>query len=763
MKHGLIGLKLHIKGIVQGVGFRPFVYRLAVEKQLTGWINNTSAGVEIEINGSEEQISSFLQEFSRNLPPLAQVDTIEKESVSPKDYSSFQIVESQNIAGEFFPIPADSAICPDCMRELFDPHDRRFRYPFINCTNCGPRYSIIRSIPYDRPNTTMADFILCTDCQKEYDNPLDRRFHAQPVACPVCGPNLWSSTNGTAHKEDKAIQVIRDLIANGKIAAIKGLGGFHLACDALNENAINNLRVRKHRFDKPFAVMVFDETIAKTFFEISSLESTELNSRVRPIVLLKPRSKHLLPKALTQGLDRIGVMLPYTPMHYLLLEPAPDMPPMWVMTSGNLSEEPIAITDESAMQKLSEVADAFLFHNREIHARIDDSVVFSAHNNIHIMRRSRGYAPNAVRLPFQADGIFAAGALLKNTFSIGRGEYSFMSPHIGDLENSETYNSYKLAFDQYQKLFSLSVKSVAVDLHPDYLSTRFAHQYAIEHNLQIIPIQHHHAHLAACMADNGIESNVDCIGICLDGTGLGTDGTIWGGEFLYGGYAQFNRMISLQPMPLPGGDAATHYPARIALSYLHACALSWDTALLAPVNEFSEEQLQAMRWQLENSVNVTTTTSMGRLFDAAASLSGVAQRASFEGQAAMLFEAAADLSEEGEYPIEISNQKVLITPILEALVQDVCEDLPASKISAKFHRTVTRMIVLACQQIRGITSTSICALSGGVWQNRILLELVIPALQKQNFTVLFHKNVPANDGGLSLGQLASAACQINSK
>ncbi|HWR65686.1 MAG TPA: carbamoyltransferase HypF, partial [Bellilinea sp.] len=567
----LAGLKVRVRGIVQGVGFRPFVYGLAVRNQLTGWVRNTSSGVEIEVNGQLDGLQAFLNDLEHQPPPLARIDSLVAETTRANHFTTFEILESQPDPNEFIPVSPDMSICPDCQRELFEAANRRYRYPFINCTNCGPRFSIVRDIPYDRPLTTMADFQMCPACQAEYHDPLDRRFHAQPTACPDCGPQLWFEVNGTRLCErENALQQAREWLKNGKILAIKGLGGFHLACDASSAQAVDELRRRKKRSDKPFALMAFDPESIERECRVTKAERDLLTSPQHPIVLLerKPESKVAASAAPQQ--KSLGFMLPYTPLHLLLLQPEADFPTTLVMTSGNLSEEPIAYRDTEAQDRLAELADAFLMHDRGIHMRVDDSVVRTAREKPYFVRRSRGYAPDPLLLAQEMPPLLATGAELKNAFCLTRQRYAFLSHYIGDMENYETLRSFEEGIRHYERLFRIQPIAIAADLHPDYLATRYAVARSDEEKLPLIQVQHHHAHLAACLADNQWQGDEPVIGVCFDGTGYGSDGAIWGSEFLVGDYRGYQRAAHLKYVPLPGGDQAVRRVARMALAHLWA-------------------------------------------------------------------------------------------------------------------------------------------------------------------------------------------------
>lgn len=776
------GLQVHITGIVQGVGFRPFVYNLAARLALKGWVRNTSAGVDIEVDGEQDVLEAFVNALRDEAPPLSRIDELTASFRPANGFTSFDIVHSESIPSAFQPISPDVAVCGDCLRELFDPHDRRYRYPFINCTNCGPRFTIIKDIPYDRPKTTMAGFKLCLDCEREYTDPTNRRFHAQPVACPVCGPSVWLErlNVGTferfAENNDALLQAQR-LLTAGKIVAVKGLGGFHLACDATNVQSVTDLRASKLRVDKPFALMMPDlETIEKHCF-VSDEERQLLTSTARPIVLLRRKPESDIAKEVAPKQDWLGVMLPYTPLHYLLfadpdLQPLTfNLPPL-VMTSGNISEEPIATDNDEARECLSQLADAFLMHDRDIHVRCDDSVVRVPSKlgigtlvtnsqptdlPIYPLRRSRGYSPFPVKLPFDVPQLLAAGSELKNTFCITNGNYAFLSHHIGDMENYETLQSFEQGVEHFERLFRVKPVVLAHDLHPNYLATRYTLQRAENENLPTIGVQHHHAHIAACMAEHGLNEPV--IGAAFDGTGFGEDGAIWGGEFLVAEYKSYQRAAHLEYFPLPGGDAAIKRPARTALALLWSLGLEWEEAL-APVKEFCEEDLVTLRVQLEKKINTPLTSSMGRLFDAAAALAGVRQRVNYEGQAAIEFEALADEAEVGAYAFGVESGQVGVRSVVEALVRDVRAGVPIPKVSARFHNGLAESVRETVKKINVETGIRLVVLSGGVWQNITLLRRTLSLLQNDGFIVYIHREVPTNDGGLSLGQAVIAANKL---
>lgn len=753
------GASIHINGIVQGVGFRPFVYALAKRFGLTGWVRNTSAGVDIGLDGARELLEDFVYALKTETPPLARIDDLQVVWGNKNGFTSFEIVHSEAISGAFQPISPDVCICPDCLRELFDPSDRRYRYPFINCTNCGPRFTIIKDIPYDRPLTTMASFAMCPDCAAEYADPLDRRFHAQPVACPVCGPKIWlelSRGKTIISEGDTALKQVRQLLTEGKIVAVKGLGGFHLACDATNAGAVIELRRRKLRVDKPFALMLYDiQTVQKHCF-LDASERSLLASSTRPVVLLRRKPESPIVPDIAPRQDTLGVMLPYTPLHFLLLEKAVDFPEALVMTSGNLSEEPIATDNDEARHRLADLADAFLLHDRDIYTRCDDSVVRSFGKNVYPFRRSRGYAPFPVHLPKEVPPILATGGELKNTFCMTHGNYAFLSHHIGDMENHETLRSFEQGVEHFERLFRVKPEALAYDLHPNYMTTHYALARAGCENLPVVGVQHHHAHIASCMADHGLDGSRPLIGIAFDGTGYGVDGAIWGGEFLVADYQDFQRPYHLAYFPLPGGDAAIKRPSRTALALLWVLGVEWDDCL-APVKDLSSEERMTLQVQLERKLNSPLTSSMGRLFDAAASLADVRQKVNYEAQAAIEFEALVDIQETGAYHFEIAQSEIQVLPAVNGLVADVLAGVPASVISARFHHGLVNMIREVCSRIRAQTGLNEIALSGGVWQNMTLLTLSLAGLRQDGFQVYIHHQVPTNDGGLALGQALIAA------
>jgi len=752
--------KINVCGVVQGVGFRPFVYRLAYKHNLKGLVRNTSGNVEIEVEGEEESCKNFLTDLEVEAPPMAHIERVEATFYPVKGYTEFKICQSLSQEGKYQLVSPDIATCEDCKREIFNPTDRRFYYPFTNCTNCGPRFTIIEDIPYDRPKTTMRKFQMCPECQQEYDDPLDRRFHAQPNACPICGPSLeLVNSNGSPIEHSDAIKATSELLKAGEILAIRGLGGFHLACNATGEKAINLLRTRKRRLFKPLAVMMSTLEDIERHCLVSVKERKLLQSPQCPIVLLrwKHNSSNISP-AVAPNLNYLGVMLPYTPLHHLLLRET-GIP--LVMTSGNLSEEPIAKDNDEALIRLSGIADYFLFHNRDIFARYDDSV-YMVEGAPQAIRRARGYAPYPTFLPFKSKEILACGAELKNTFCLTKDEHAFLSQHIGDMENEETLEHFENTIELYKKLFRIEPEIIAYDMHPEYLSTKFALNFGSEQGLNLIPIQHHHAHIVSCLVENEVEGPV--IGVVFDGTGYGTDGTIWGGEFLTADWRSFQRVGHLEYVPLPGGEAAIRKPYRMALGYLYTL-LGEDFSLEGlPLSQVEPVELELIKQQLKRGINSPLTSSAGRLFDAVSALAGVREEIDYEAQAAIELEMLApnEVDEPAlkAYPFSIIEYQgmrlVKLGELFNTVVQDVKNQVPIPIISLKFHNTVAQIITKMCKLIATETGIAQVALSGGVFQNRLLLKLATAALDREGFSVLTHHLVPCNDGGISLGQAVIA-------
>jgi len=754
-------VKIRVQGVVQGVGFRPFVYRLARKHNLVGWVRNTSGCVDIEVEGEVENLDDFLRELKVEAPPVARIERLETSHHSPNGYNEFIIRESLSQKGEYQLVSPDIATCQDCKREIFSPDDRRFHYAFTNCTNCGPRFTIIEDIPYDRSKTTMHRFRMCPECQQEYDNSSDRRFHAQPNGCPKCGPALeLINSEGKSIERTDPIKATVAQLKEGKILAIKGLGGFHLACNATSNEAVSLLRARKGRPSKPMAVMMATLEDIEKHCLVSPEERKLLQSTECPIVLLKWQyDSSNIARTVAPNLKYLGVMLPYTPLHHLLLDEA-GIP--LVMTSGNLSEEPIAKDNDEALSRLRSIADCFLLHNRDICARYDDSVYIVEGDNPQALRRARGYAPYPVFLPFKSKHVLACGAELKNTFCLTRNEHSFLSQHIGDMENEETLEHFENTIELYKKLFRIEPEIIAYDMHPEYISTKYALATGSKLGLSLVPVQHHHAHIVSCLVENNVETPV--IGVAFDGTGYGTDGNLWGGEFLLADLRSFQRLGHLEYVPIPGGAAAIQKPYRMALSYLHTL-LGEDYSLEGlPISIIDARELELIRQQLRRGINCPLTSSAGRCFDAVAALVGLRGEVDYEAQAAIELEmqaidALGDFVVES-YPFSIDKWRemaiVELGELFSAMAKDVRKQMAISTISLKFHHTMSRIIVRMCELIKEKTGKDQVVLSGGVFQNRLLLRLTTTTLQRKGFSVLTHHYVPCNDGGISLGQAVIA-------
>jgi hydrogenase maturation protein HypF len=751
-------LDIRVKGVVQGVGFRPFVYQIARQLELNGRVFNTSGDVTIHLEGTAGGLQSFLQQLRENPPPRSRVESITTAAATFENLSGFAILESRVSQDEYQLISPDLATCPDCRAEIFDPADRRYRYPFTNCTNCGPRFTIIEDIPYDRPRTTMQQFTMCPDCRREYDDPFNRRFHAQPNACPVCGPRLeLTDAGGRTLPVADVILKAAALLKAGQILAIKGLGGFLLACDATNQPAVMSLRERKHRPSKPLAVMLQDLSTVARYCQIDQTEIAALNSPAAPIVILKMKLDNGLAPSVAPGLFHLGVMLPYTPLHHILLRES-GLP--LVMTSGNLSEEPIAKDNPEALRRLGGIADYFILHNRDIHSRYDDSVVAVQQGLPRLLRRARGYAPYPVHLPFQSQSILACGPELKNTFCLTRDNHAFVSQHIGDLENLETLEHFENTLNLYQKLFRVQPQMIACDMHPDYLSTRWAHNEAHRLQVPLIAVQHHHAHIVSCMAENAVTRPV--IGVALDGTGYGLDGHIWGGEFMLAGYQDFQRQAHLEYLPLPGGNLAIQKPYRIAIGYLYALlgatALTPDLACLKGLGEI---ELELIKTQVARRLNTPLTSSCGRLFDAVSALLGIRRRVDYEGQAAIELEVAARGNpSRAEYPYQIETlaetRVIRVADLLAAILADIRAGQAVSEIATRFHNSVLSIMLKIVSQLAAESGIKQVALSGGVFQNRRLFDGAVERLKEAGFQPLLHQHLPVNDGCISLGQAVVA-------
>jgi hydrogenase maturation protein HypF len=759
-----------VQGVVQGVGFRPFVYALASRFQLAGFVKNEAGSVVIEVEGGPASLNSFLSRLAEEPPPLARIERLQWEARPARGEREFHIKPSDHAsAGPIF-ISPDVATCPACLKELFDPADRRYRYPFLNCTNCGPRLTIITGAPYDRPRTTMAAFAMCPACLAEYEDPTNRRFHAQPTCCPVCGPQLaLLNDQGQLIAVDEPLDRFASALRDGRIGALKGLGGYHLACDARQSAAVAELRRRKHRDEKPFALMVRDEASAAVLADIQPAERELLRSPRRPIVLVRKRLPSPIATEVAPNNPFLGVMLPYTPLHQLLLHQLEGVP--LVMTSGNRSDEPIAFEEGDAVARLAGIADLFLVHDRPIHVRCDDSVTRVICESAAPtptaempLRRSRGYAPEPIALPMSCPApILAVGGQLKGTFALGRERNAFLSHHLGDLDHFDAYRSFLNDLALYEKLFAISPRLVAHDLHPDYASTKYALRRGEEEGLQNLAVQHHHAHLASCMAEHGLAETV--IGVTFDGTGYGADGAIWGGEFLIGDYVQFRRAAHFRYVGLPGGDQAVREPWRIALAHLldaTGAADLLEKRLPAPAT-------RTVRQMIERRFNTPLTSSAGRLFDAVACLAGLRDRVSFEGQAAMELEWSAECANpDSSYEWELLGAapgnplRIDARPLIRGVSEAVRRGHGTSRIARRFHATMADIIVGVCERLRAESGINAVVLSGGVFMNVMLLQDSLGRLRERGFRVYRHERVPCNDGGLSLGQLAIAASSQSS-
>ncbi len=753
--------RYQIRGIVQGVGFRPFVFRIAARYALGGWIRNDSEGVVLEVQGRDTALEEFILEIRSSAPVLARIESvslIERRYDEPA-IEGFAIQASERLANAQTLVSADSSVCDDCLRELRNPADRRYRYPFINCTNCGPRYSIISGVPYDRPQTTMASFQMCAACASEYHDVSDRRFHAQPVACWDCGPrvSLWRSAADPIACEEPVSEAVR-MLREGAILAVKGIGGYHLMVDARNETAVNELRTRKRREEKPFALMSPSLDAVDSYAHVERREADLLHSVARPIVLVRKRLHDGLAGGIAPGNHRYGVMLAYTPLHHLLFGAGLDV---LVATSGNVSDEPIAFQNDDALERLAQIADAFLVNDRDIFTRVDDSIVrvvsLGEHPISTPLRRARGYTPEPVRAPFALPPLLAVGPELKSTICLSRGEELFLSHHIGDLGNDATRRSFEHAIAHLSKLLEVHPELIAHDQHPGYLSTRFAHQ---QQELPTVAVQHHHAHMAACMCEHQLSEPV--VGVIFDGTGYGTDGNIWGGEFLVGDYKGFIRAAHVEYFRLPGGDKAVEEPYRVALSLLKQAAGKLAQIDLPVVCERTEMERHVLERMIEAGVSAPLTSSMGRLFDGVSALLGVRGHARYEAQAAIELEQLIEPGELGRplrWKLHLEEPTMRIDP--RPLVLDLAERIQGrsakvAELSLRFHATVVEMVLHTCLEIRERTGISRIVLSGGVFQNEFLLRGAHEALEHEGFAVHVHRLVPTNDGGVALGQAAVA-------
>jgi hydrogenase maturation protein HypF len=749
-----------VRGTVQGVGFRPFIYGLAARLEIKGCVSNVGGDVSVEIEGPTQRLDRFLDELVANRPPLAHIESVTWTPQGVRGDQHFSILKSETSGRARVTISPDVATCGACVAELFDPLNRRYRYPFLNCTNCGPRITIVTGAPYDRIRTTMASFGMCDACRAEYEDPNDRRFHAQPTACAACGPRLVAcDSTGSRLEVGDAVAWFVDQLRRGAVGAVKGLGGYHLACDAGNDLAVSQLRARKHRDEKPFALMVMDVPTADVWCEISPEERALLTSAARPIVLVRKRDPHSF-RLIAPGNPHLGVMLPYTPLHHLLLR---EIGRPLVMTSGNRSDEPIAYTEPEVFERLRGIADVFLTHDRPIHTRCDDSVMRVARGEDSPVRRSRGYAPHPIQMPVTCSRpVLAVGGQLKNTFALGRDDRAIVSHHMGDLGHFEAYRSFERDVAGYEELFSIRPRVIAHDLHPDYASTRYAVARVARDGLIALPIQHHHAHIAACFAEHGMVEPV--IGVAFDGTGFGTDGNIWGGEFLVGDLVAYRRAAHFSYVPMPGGERAIREPWRMAVAHLSAAGV--ECAALS--SRIDAAATRTVRQMIDKQVNCPLTSSVGRLFDAVASLVGVRDRVTFEGQAAMQLEwLGADLCSAENYPYEIDKvarpMQIDTRPLIRAVAEDVDRGTTAALISRRFHSTLAAITADVCTTLGQESGIRRVVLSGGVFMNALLAREVSAKLAECGFSTFQHRRVPPNDGGLSFGQLAIASQILQAK
>jgi hydrogenase maturation protein HypF len=747
-------VRLQVDGTVQGVGFRPYVHRLARELGLGGTVRNSAQGVVVEVEGEPDAVAAFLRRLPSETPPLAAVERVRAHEVRPTGAAKFAIAASARGGAPDALVVPDAATCDACVAELFDPADRRYRHAFISCTHCGPRFTIVRGVPYDRPRTTMAAFPLCAACRAEYADPGDRRFHAQPIACPDCGPRLALEGDAVDGAADAAAAAAA-LLRAGAIVAVKGIGGYHLACRADDEDAVATLRARKHREDKPFALMVASLDDAGALVALGGEERGLLSGAVRPIVLAPRRAGARVAAAVAPRSRELGVMLPYSPLHHLLLADA-DVP--LVLTSGNVSDEPIAYRDADARERLAPIADAFLTHDRPIHMRTDDAIVRVAAGRPRVLRRSRGYVPTALPLPGSGVPLLACGAELKSTFCVARGGRAWVGHHLGDLQDAAVRASFREGVVHFERLFAVVPEVVAHDLHPDYASTAYALERERD-GVRAVAVQHHHAHLAACLAEHGVASRA--VGAIYDGSGLGADGTVWGGELLVGDLSSFARVGHLRAVALPGGDRAVAQPWRMACSWLAATV----DAEVPPLPPALRDAVDPRRWSevarlARRGLASPPTTSMGRLFDAVAALCGVRAEVRYEGQAAIELEALADRAERGAYPLPVDDDLVLdARPAIRAVAADVARGVPPAVVAARLHGAVAAATAEACERAARAAQTDMVVLSGGVFQNRLLLERCHADLAARGLRVLIPERVPCNDGGISYGQAAVAAAR----
>ncbi len=749
--------RITIHGIVQGVGFRPYIHKLVQKYHLAGWVCNSNQGVEMEIEGEENNINFFLENFKDNLPPLAIIEDIKVKKLPWLGYANFKIKESNN--NHEHPIilmPPDVSVCEDCLRELNNPADRRYRYPFINCTNCGPRFTIIEDMPYDRGKTTMKNFSMCPDCNAEYNDINNRRYHAQPNACPVCGPEVCLYEGNKKIVTKDPIEEAQNRLIKGQIGAIKGLGGFHLACDASNCSAVLRLREIKQRDEKPFAVMVENSDRVRTFCHLSEYAREYLESKEKPIVILKKQKDNYLSPEIAPGNDCIGVMLPYTPLHFLLLQKSGLV---LVMTSANFSDEPIIIQNEEAFQKLAHRVDFLLIHNRAIYNRCDDSVLKISYNRPIFIRRSRGYAPFPIVLSKNSKQILGVGPEQKNTVCFTRDHYAFPSQHLGDLKNKDSFEAYQEAVNRLSRVFQFNPEIIACDLHPDYLSTSYAEQVAQKKGLPLLRIQHHHAHIASCMAENHLTEKV--IGIAFDGSGLGKDNHIWGGEFLVANLKDYCRVGHLQYQAMPGGEQAISQPWRMAYSYLYSIfGEKIANSNLELIKRRTSKELYLLNQMLDKRINSPFTSSCGRLFDAIAALINLKDEVNFEGQAAVELEAMCQSKYRDHYSYSIEEEASNWIVNTEAMFLQIIHEMEKhenmEKIATKFHNTIADLTLSMCVKMRNKYNINLVVLSGGVFQNSFLLNRIIGKLKEEDFKIYIHQKMPPNDACISLGQAVIA-------
>jgi hydrogenase maturation protein HypF len=754
--------RVRVRGVVQGVGFRPFVNRVATGLHVGGFVRNDTDGVLAEFEGESRVLDVLLGQLRDDAPRLAQVESIEWEPVAVTGTTAFHVVASRADAGGVTFVPPDAAVCDACLRELFDPHDRRYRYPFVNCTNCGPRFTITTALPYDRANTTMTGFALCEGCRREYEDPADRRFHAEPVACPVCGPRLrYADAHGATEESDDALAAAQRALLDGRIVAVKGIGGYHLACDAADDDAVARLRDRKRRPAKAFAVMVRSLSEAHGLAVLDELAVALLTSTARPIVLVPRRADAPINDGVAPGNPLVGVMLPYSPLHHLLLAPlpvgAPVPPAALVMTSGNVSDEPICHDDDDAFDRLGDIADAWLTHDRPIHVPCDDSVARVVGGVEQPVRRSRGHSPVPITLAHTAPPLLAVGGDLKNTFCLARSRTAWMSQHLGDMGSVETLRAFERSVAQFRAFYGIEPDVLVADLHPGYVT----HEWAERHGPSVELVQHHHAHAVALMTEHAVAPDRAIIACTFDGTGYGTDGTVWGGEVLVSRYTDFGRATHLRTVAIPGGDAGVRSPARIALAHLRAAGIEWSEDL-PPVRASSTDVLQVLDRQLERAVGCTPTSSAGRLFDAVSALLGVCQQASYEGQAAIELEAAAAAATGDGLRLGFGtgDDGMDPAPCLRDLVAGRRAGRSVPALAHAFHVALADALACAAESVRADTGIGVVGLTGGVFQNALLTTLARRALEARGFDVLVHRRVPPNDGGLALGQAAVAAARL---